>query len=83
MRVDPLAGPSAHRDVRSRAAGMRFPACPARGSTRVSIPVGTIPNAGSRDASERVPSWFGTTSNSSSHVRRGKNAKFAERALLA
>src|SRR6185295_18882973 len=31
LRV-PLAGPSAHTDVRSRAGGTRFPACPARGT---------------------------------------------------
>ena len=29
-----LPGPSAHRDVRSRAAGMRFPACPGRALAR-------------------------------------------------
>ena len=68
MRVDPLAGASAHRDVRSRAAGMRFPASPARGSTRVAIPVGTTSIAGSR-------ATIGTTANAGSRATVGTTTK--------
>ena len=46
MRVDPRAGASAPTAVRSRAGGTRFPASPARGSTRVSIPFGTAAERG-------------------------------------
>jgi len=43
-------------DGANRGAGVRGPSrdTPARGSTRVSIPFGTVTNAGSRDARAKV-----------------------------
>ena len=54
----PLAGPSAHRDVRSRAAGMRFPACPARGPLTPPSRLAPDPSAGMRHRKRARPRSF-------------------------